>query len=602
MKNRVLHKPEPVHTNVPFIAAKSALTVSQPGDASEREADAVAERVTGDSTADVLPSATFVPPAIQRKCAECEEEEKTVQRQEQSTATSPSGTYALKSQLDNQAGQGSVLPGGTRQQMEGAFGTDFGGVRVHIDNQAVMLSRQLNAHAFTYGKDIYFDDGRFDTSSSGGQKLLAHELTHVVQQSGAVQRQIQRQEAPQDTTVPPPTELYEMTDEDWEEAFREQQELIDFVLESFRRPGRADSVTFLSRLRGLSASQATQLAYSDTFFNEIGRTFRGRSLWTVFSILFFNNRQNEPYTRLSMAMFMGDARLVVDLLSMIVLQQTDARFYEMLRRALAHEFNGNALLPEMLRLIDHRSDVGISQRHDATYDEVHYEKNAAGNYALSTMTGTISANSYISGNDLRVIVRIRFMDGNSGQGFYFLGDNTDVYDRWQRAMTNAWNNKFAATNGVNTLNVVFVPLFLSEPDPQAMSIRVMTDKTQRCSPSTEPGRSEQTCWFLNVSDRTVAHEFGHILGASDEYNLPGSYQEVRNAGITLSPEDMMASTVEGIRGAARPAIGARGGYDVPSLMGSGSTVVETRHLSRLMRLINAGLPAGTPPFQLRSRS
>lgn len=400
---------------------------------------------------------------------------------------------------------------------------------------------------------------------------------------------------------PPPSGLYEMTEEDWAEAFREQQELIDFVLEPYRRPGRADAVTFLSRLRGLSASQATQLAYSDTFFNEINRTFRGRSLWTVFSILFFNNRVREPYTRLSMAMFLGDAPLVVDLLSIIILQQTGARFYEMLRRALTHEFKGNAFLPEMLRLIHHRSDAGISQRYDATYREVHYENNAAGNYALSTMTGSISANSYISGSDLRVIVRIRFMD-NNGQGFYFLGDNADVYDRWQRAMTSAWNNKFTATNGVNTLNVVFVPLFLSEPDPQAISIRVMTDKTQRCSPSTEPGRSEQTCWFLNVSDRTVAHEFGHILGASDEYNLPGSYQEVRNAGITISAEDMMASTVEGIRGTARPAIASGSGYDVPNLMGSGSTAVETRHLSRLIRLINAGLPAGTPPFQLRSRS
>ena len=183
------------------------------------------------------------------------------------------------------------------------------------------------------------------------------------------------------------------------------------------------------------------------------------------------------------------------MLSIIILQQRDARFFEMLRRALAYEFRSSPLLSEILRLIDHRSDAGISQRHDASYDEVHYEKDTSGNRVLTTMTGRISANSYISGSSLRVIVRLRFVD-NSGQSFYFLGDNAAIYDRWLQAITSTWNNKFTATNGVNTLNVVFAPLFLSEPDPQAFTIRIMTDPTLRCSPSLEPGRSEQSCWFL----------------------------------------------------------------------------------------------------------
>jgi hypothetical protein len=592
-------RPEPVKApNAPFIAAKSALTVSQPGDALEQEADAMAERVVSGSTATGLLNAPSVSAGVQRQCAECEAEEKnkTVHRKESATTAPDAGSFALKSQLDSSRGQGQSLPKTTRQQMEQVFGADFGQVRLHTDSQAVMLSRQLNAHAFTYGQDMYFNSGKYNPQSPEGHKLLAHELTHVVQQNGSVQRkQIQRQAAPDPDLAANP---YDMTEEDWAEAARDMQRRLDYVLDPYRRN---DAITFLNRLRGLPAAEATWLANNDTFFDAIGGTFRGRSLWTIFSILFFNNRRPEPYLRLNSAIYSGDARLVADMLSIVILQQRDARFYQMLRRALAYEFRSSPLLPEILRLIDHRADAGISQRHDASYDEVHYEKNASGNYALSTMTGSISANSYISGSDLRVLVRIRFVD-NSGQGFYFLGDNAAVYDRWHQAMTNAWNNKFTATNGVNTLNVVFVPIFLSEPDPQAISIRVMTDPTLRCSPSLQPGRSEQTCWFLNVSDRTVAHEFGHILGASDEYNLPGSYQEVRNAGITISPEDMMATTVEGIRGTARPAIAGGSGYNVPSLMGSGSTAVETRHLSRLIRLINAGLPAGTPAFQLRSRS
>jgi hypothetical protein len=68
--------------------------------------------------------------------------------------------------------------------MEPAFGTDFGGVRVHADAESDALSRELSARAFTSGRDVFFRQGAYDPGSSGGQELLAHELTHVVQQRG----------------------------------------------------------------------------------------------------------------------------------------------------------------------------------------------------------------------------------------------------------------------------------------------------------------------------------------------------------------------------------------------------------------------------------
>ncbi|GAA4400509.1 hypothetical protein GCM10023187_13780 [Nibrella viscosa] len=179
-----------------FIAPRPALPISQPGDAAEREADAVAERVAGSGRTTALPnSGTFMQPAVQRKCAECEKEEKeqTVHRKENAAGTPVAGSFALKSQLDSARGQGSALPDHTRRQMERAFGADFGRVRLHTDSRAVLFSRQLNAHAFTYGQDIFFNSGQYDSQSPAGRKLLAHELTHVVQQSGTVQRQIQRQ-------------------------------------------------------------------------------------------------------------------------------------------------------------------------------------------------------------------------------------------------------------------------------------------------------------------------------------------------------------------------------------------------------------------------
>jgi hypothetical protein len=79
---------------------------------------------------------------------------------------------------------GKPLPDGVRLPMERAFGADFGGVRVHADAQADSLNRSLQARAFTTGQDIFLRQGEYRPGSSEGQRLLAHELTHVMQQNG----------------------------------------------------------------------------------------------------------------------------------------------------------------------------------------------------------------------------------------------------------------------------------------------------------------------------------------------------------------------------------------------------------------------------------
>jgi hypothetical protein len=68
--------------------------------------------------------------------------------------------------------------------MEQAFGSDFNDVKIHTDTEADTLNRQLNAKAFTTGTDIFFRDGEYNPDFDGGKKLIAHELTHVVQQTG----------------------------------------------------------------------------------------------------------------------------------------------------------------------------------------------------------------------------------------------------------------------------------------------------------------------------------------------------------------------------------------------------------------------------------
>lgn len=87
--------------------------------------------------------------------------------------------------IEERRGGGAPLSDPVRHDMEGSFGHDFSDVRVHSDAGADALSRSVEARAFTVGSDIFFRQGTYDTASSDGRRLLAHELTHVVQQSGS---------------------------------------------------------------------------------------------------------------------------------------------------------------------------------------------------------------------------------------------------------------------------------------------------------------------------------------------------------------------------------------------------------------------------------
>jgi len=101
--------------------------------------------------------------------------------------------------LRSGGGPSRGLPAPVRGRMESAFGADFSGVRLHTDPSAAEMSRTLDARAFTHGRDVYFASGQYDPFSREGGLLLAHELTHVVQQTGPglVRR------APPKPTAPP---------------------------------------------------------------------------------------------------------------------------------------------------------------------------------------------------------------------------------------------------------------------------------------------------------------------------------------------------------------------------------------------------------------
>ncbi len=172
---------------------QAKLKVGAPDDAHEREADAVAERVMA------APEAT-----VQRKCDNCaqedeqkkpeqvdpEKKDEEIQRKEIDGAATVTNTGAAA--IAASRGGGRPLPASERAFFEPRMGVNLGPVRIHADEQAARLSANLAARAFTVGGDVYFGGGEYRPGDGEGRRLIAHELTHVLQQRGAEQR-VQRE-------------------------------------------------------------------------------------------------------------------------------------------------------------------------------------------------------------------------------------------------------------------------------------------------------------------------------------------------------------------------------------------------------------------------
>ncbi len=207
---------------------QAKLKINQPGDRYEREADRVAEQVmcmpdaegTGEPVKGRMgDSANRQIGRIQRR-ATTDEEERKRPEEEGAIQMKPAGTSGLlqrqvidaeeerkqqeeetqtihlkenpgqeteasdgvASQINNLRGGGEPLPDDTRAFYESRFGQDFSGVRVHKDGQAAESAKAINARAYTAGQDIVFGTGEYSPESGEGKRLLAHELTHTVQQ------------------------------------------------------------------------------------------------------------------------------------------------------------------------------------------------------------------------------------------------------------------------------------------------------------------------------------------------------------------------------------------------------------------------------------
>lgn len=204
------------------LAVQAKLKVGPAGDRYERQAHQVADqvmRMTGpvnpvqrqedEKEIQTKPLVSSISPLIQRLASpiapllqrqedeeeiqtkplvQCQEDEEEIQTKRAPAAGGFGAGSAFESRLSATRGGGRPLPRSLRGQMEAGFGADFSGVRVHTGSEAAQLNRAVSAQAFTHGQDIYLGEGRSNLESSAGRKLLAHELTHTIQQTGAVRR------------------------------------------------------------------------------------------------------------------------------------------------------------------------------------------------------------------------------------------------------------------------------------------------------------------------------------------------------------------------------------------------------------------------------
>lgn len=239
---------EPLTHDISKISLRpqAKLSISQPGDFYEQQADSIAQQVMRrmaqpvnphsiqrqeiseekedtekeDTNLQMKPLVNFVMPLVQRQQMPEEEELQMksvynyhlswLQRQqmpeeEEAQEEEPvqmksmvqrlpgkggiAATSDLETSIKQSRGGGQPLADDIKQPMEQAFGADFGGVRVHTDGNSDILNKSIQARAFTTGQDIFFRQGEYSPGSSTGKELLAHELTHVIQQNGnSVQR------------------------------------------------------------------------------------------------------------------------------------------------------------------------------------------------------------------------------------------------------------------------------------------------------------------------------------------------------------------------------------------------------------------------------
>lgn len=165
------------------------LTLGAVGDPYEQEADRIAAQVVKQINTPINPDAQQPPKPseaeLQAKPSEPVQRAVVPPSLQRAGQSGSEVSQDFERDVQSARGSGRPLEAGLQEQMGQAMGADFSRVQVHTDTQAHQLNRAIQAKAFTTGNDIFFARGNYNPSNRSGQELIAHELTHVVQQGHA---------------------------------------------------------------------------------------------------------------------------------------------------------------------------------------------------------------------------------------------------------------------------------------------------------------------------------------------------------------------------------------------------------------------------------
>jgi len=377
----------------------------------------------------------------------------------------------------------------------------------------------------------------------------------------------------------------------------------DQILETLHKK---DHLGLLHQLQDLDRAEATALLQDGDLLQEIRGAYDRAALWALFTALFFGGQMPVPQRELALAFSSKNITEAMDTLALIIFNHgvdTYAAkdvYWQVLEQAVLEIFTGNPRLVDLFKMVIHHDAASVMpKRLDFTSSEVHFEPAAGGGAQLELFTNQARQTVYATTSELRVIVTIYFVDGNNpANPYYFRGQGeAGLPDKWKSEIESVWSNRFELDNGVHKLKLSVSPRFTFDRPQADQAVVIMNDKKRKCRGSNEPGRSFENCWFTDAGKMTIAHEFGHMIGAVDEYNLPGSERDISGTMRNkLTREELERTTASGIYGFHQKP----GTYTMPGLMGDmGSTEIKARNIQALVSAYNAGLPPNTPPYRVK---
>jgi hypothetical protein len=356
--------------------------------------------------------------------------------------------------------------------------------------------------------------------------------------NAAVGRLLARQPKPGDLIDP---NAPDVDDIDWDEIAAYQEKLGARLRdELIALLASRDAILFNSRIRALGDAERAALKNDDRWWPELRKHLSGYSYWSVQLRLEFGNDLPPAVRELSTAIFSADWNRARTLLFAYESLKKVPGLREVIIRQFpkAQADDLFAILAESVT----RAESGMSH-----YKEAHYESGV-----ISKFTGDRNYELVRTSRSVRVIVRIGLKEDPANK-HHAITD--EVVSRWEKGITSHWNGKFRLRSGEKTLDVWFVPVFVFNEAPTHHTVTV-----------TEGGsRSNEGNWYADVGGETAAHEFGHMLGNPDEYNLPATAAEIP-AAMGLTAAEQQRSSWKGITGESKKV--DTEGYDFEGLMGA----------------------------------